>query len=82
MKHSSTSDLGERVSRLGRQINYRVRLRSVEDLGMLVEAGVGIAILSEVFAAVLCRSSVSILPLSEPWASRNVHLCASSVLRN
>ena len=69
-------DLGERAARLGRQINYRVRVRSVEDVGMLVEAGVGIAILSEVSAAKLRSPGVAIVPLSEPWAFRRLHLCA------
>lgn len=68
--------LGERAARLGRQINYRVQLRSVENVGMLVEAGVGIAILSEVAAAKLRSSAVAIVPLSEPWAFRRLHLCA------
>lgn len=68
--------LGERASRLGRQIHYRVQLRSVENVAMLVEAGVGIAILSEVSAAELHRPELAIVPLSEPWASRQLHLCA------
>src|ERR1700733_15073889 len=36
--------LGERAARLGRRINYRVQLRSVESVSMLVEAGIGLAI--------------------------------------
>jgi DNA-binding transcriptional LysR family regulator len=68
--------LGERASRLGRQIHYRVQLRSVEDVAMLVEAGVGIAILSEVSVAELRRRPLAIVPLSEPWALRQLHLCA------
>jgi DNA-binding transcriptional LysR family regulator len=68
--------LGERASRLGRQLHYRVQLRSIENVGMLVEAGVGIAILSEVSAAELRRPGLMILPLVEPWALRQLHLCA------
>jgi DNA-binding transcriptional LysR family regulator len=68
--------LGERAARLGRQINYRVQLRSVENVGMLVEAGVGVAILSEVSAARLRSLHLAIAPLSEPWAFRQLHLCA------
>lgn len=67
--------LGERASRLGCQMNYRVQLRSVEDVGMLVEAGIGLAILSEVSVAKLRRFNLAIVPLSEPWASRQLHLC-------
>lgn len=68
--------LGEHASRLGRRINYRVRVRSVEKMGMLIKAGVGIAILSEVFARELRSPELSILSLSEPWASRHLYLCA------
>jgi len=68
--------LGERASRLGRQIHYRVQLRSAENVAMLVEAGVGLAILSEVSAAELRRPQLAVVPLSEPWALRQLHLCA------
>jgi DNA-binding transcriptional LysR family regulator len=67
--------LGGYASRLGRQMNYRVQLRSVENVGMLVEAGIGIAILSEASTTELRRPGLSILPLLEPWASRQLHLC-------
>ncbi|MEO6918553.1 MAG: LysR family transcriptional regulator [Collimonas sp.] len=68
--------LGERAARLGRQINYRVHLRTVADVGMLVEVGIGIAILSEASVAELRQPGLAILPLLEPWASRRLHLCA------
>ncbi|WP_020203789.1 LysR substrate-binding domain-containing protein [Cupriavidus sp. WS] len=68
--------LGERAARLGRQLAYRVRLRSVADVGAMVEAGVGIAVLSEACAAELRRPGLALLPLSEPWALRQLHLCA------
>ncbi len=42
--------LAERASRLGRQIDYRIQMRGLDNVGMLVEAGIGIAILSEVTA--------------------------------
>ncbi|MGO4325783.1 LysR substrate-binding domain-containing protein [Cupriavidus sp. 2TAF22] len=70
------SHLGERATRLGRQIGYRVRLRSVASVGEMVEAGVGIAILSEAFAAELRRPGLALVALSEPWTSRQLHLCA------
>ncbi|WP_244817328.1 LysR substrate-binding domain-containing protein [Caballeronia sp. Lep1P3] len=68
--------LGERASRLGRQLHYRVHMRSIENVGMLVEAGIGIAILSDASAQLLIRPSLAIVPLSEPWATRRLHLCA------
>jgi DNA-binding transcriptional LysR family regulator len=68
--------LGERASRLGRQIQYRIQLRSIGNVGMLVEAGVGLAIVSEASAAELRRPGLAILPLSERWALRQLHVCA------
>jgi len=71
--------LAERASRLGRQLYYRVQLRSVEHVAMLVEAGVGVSILSKVLASTL-RRDLAILPLSEAWAARRLYLCARDFL--
>ncbi|SAL41570.1 LysR family transcriptional regulator [Caballeronia peredens] len=68
--------LAERASRLGRQVTYRIRMRSVDNVGMLAEAGIGLVILSEASARVLERPGLAIVPLSEPWATRRLHLCA------
>ncbi|SAK69857.1 LysR family transcriptional regulator [Caballeronia calidae] len=68
--------LAERASRLGRQISYRIRMRSIDNVAMLVEAGIGLVILSEASARMLERPALSIVPLSEPWATRRLHLCA------
>jgi DNA-binding transcriptional LysR family regulator len=68
--------LRERASRLGRQILYRVRLRNVDDVGTMVEAGVGIAILSKTCAVEMRRHRLAIVQLAEPWASRQLYLCA------
>lgn len=67
--------LGERAARLGRQLDYRIRLRHQDSLVMQVAAGVGIAILSEAVARTLGHD-VSIVPLAEPWAARKLYLCA------
>ncbi|MCX4163528.1 MULTISPECIES: LysR family transcriptional regulator [Paraburkholderia] len=67
--------LAERASRLGRQINYRVQLRNVEQVGMFVEAGIGLAILSKAFVGELRRPGLAVLPILDPWASRQLHLC-------
>ncbi len=72
--------LAERAARLGRQINYRVQLRSVEDVAMLVEAGIGLAIVSAVSVAKMRRPNLASVPLSEPWALRQLHLCARDFL--
>lgn len=68
--------LGERAARLGRQIHYRVQLRSVADVGMLVAANTGIAVLSEVSIRRVSCQNLAVLPLLEPWASRKLYLCA------
>ena len=68
--------LGERAARLGRQINYRVHLRSIEDVGLLAAADVGIAVMSEASVAHLPVSELKVLTLTEPWANRQLYLCA------
>jgi DNA-binding transcriptional LysR family regulator len=68
--------LGERAARLGRQIYYRIQLRRIESVAMLVESGVGIAILSEASAKDLGHLGLAIVPLQDPWALRQLHLCA------
>jgi len=67
--------LAERASRLGRQLDYRIQLRNIDHVGMHVEAGIGISILSDVVAKALHRD-LAILPLSEDWATRRLYLCA------
>jgi DNA-binding transcriptional LysR family regulator len=68
--------LAERASRIGAQLHYRVRLRSVADLGTLIEAGVGIAILPAACAVALREFDLACVGLAEPWASRRLFLCA------
>ena len=67
--------LAERASRLGRQLDYRIQLRSPEHAAMHVEAGIGIAILPDALARTL-RRDLAILPLAEAWATRRLYLCA------
>src|ERR1700743_947077 len=66
--------LGERAARLGRQIQYRIQLRRIEHIAMMVEAGVGIAILSEAAAKDLAQFHLAIVPLRDSWALRRLHL--------
>ena len=42
----------------------------------LVEAGAGLAILPEICTIKLRRGDLAVVPLSEPWSSRQLHLCA------
>ena len=67
--------LAERAARLGRQLDYRIQLRQLDNVAMYVEEGIGISILSGALATTI-RRDLAILPLSEPWASRRLYLCA------
>jgi molybdate transport repressor ModE-like protein len=67
--------LAERASRLGRQLDYRIQLRNIDHVALLVEAGIGISILTDDLARTL-RRDLAILPLSETWATRRLYLCA------
>lgn len=67
--------LAERASRLGRQLDYRIQLRNIDNVAMHVEAGIGISILSGALARQL-RRELAILPLAEAWATRRLYLCA------
>src|SRR4029078_434408 len=68
--------LGERAARLGRQIYYRIQLRRIESVAMLVKSGIGIAILSEASAKDLAHLGLTIGPLHGPRGLRQFYLCA------
>jgi DNA-binding transcriptional LysR family regulator len=68
--------LGERAARLGRQIHYRIQLKRIEHIAMMVKSGIGIAILSEASAKDLVHFRLAIVPLRDRWALRRLHLCA------
>ncbi|MBR0733801.1 LysR family transcriptional regulator [Bradyrhizobium japonicum] len=68
--------LGERAARLGRQIYYRIQLRRIENIAMMIESGVGIAILPEASAKDVSHLGLTIVPLRDSWALRQLHLCA------
>jgi DNA-binding transcriptional LysR family regulator len=73
--------LAERASRLGLQLDYRVRLKRMADMAMMVAAGVGIAIVSGASAADLSRDDLVIVPLEDAWAHRRLYLCARDFRR-
>jgi DNA-binding transcriptional LysR family regulator len=68
--------LADHAARLGRRINYRVRLRSFDAVTRFVEAGVGLGIVPEA-AAHCCRpGGIVIVPLLDDWSRRQLMLCA------
>ncbi|WP_408587988.1 LysR family transcriptional regulator [Novosphingobium sp.] len=70
------SHLADQAAKLGRRINYRVRLRSFETVARLVEAGIGIGILPLNAAERLGSDTLCLVPLSDRWAHRRLLLCA------
>jgi DNA-binding transcriptional LysR family regulator len=70
------SHLADHAARLGRRINYRVRLRSFDAVARLVEAGVGLGILPMTAAAHCDGTSVVVVPLLDYWANRRLLICA------
>lgn len=71
------SHLADQATRLGRRINYRVRLRSFETVARLVEAGIGIGVLPLTAAARFRSGALQIVPLSDGWARRHLTICAT-----
>jgi DNA-binding transcriptional LysR family regulator len=70
------SHIAGHAARLGRRIDYRVRLRSFDAMCRMVEHGVGIAIVPEA-AARRCRRSMAIrrIALADRWTFRNIVIC-------
>lgn len=70
------SHLAAHARGVGRQFNYRVRLRNFDALCRMVELGIGIGIVPEA-AAVRCARSMKIkrIALSDPWAARELVIC-------
>ncbi len=68
--------LAYNAARLGRRINYRVRLRSFDALVRLVEAGAGMGILPMAAAAYGRASGIAVVPLLDDWAKRRLFICA------
>lgn len=73
--------LAERASRLGLQLDYRIRVKRMSDMAMMAAAGVGIAIVSGASATDLVRDDLAIVPLEDAWAHRRLCLCARDFSR-
>jgi DNA-binding transcriptional LysR family regulator len=68
--------LGDRAHRLGRRINYRVRLRSFEAIARLVEAGIGVGVMPMSAIASGISEELSVVDLMDPWADRHLLISA------
>lgn len=69
--------LAQHAARAGRILKVRVRLPGFDAICRMVESGVGISVVPEA-AALRCGATMAIraLPLSDPWAVRQLTLCA------
>jgi DNA-binding transcriptional LysR family regulator len=62
--------------RLGKRLNYRIRLRSFESVCRVVGLGIGVGIVPQAVAARCARSAkVRRIALTDAWAARNLVLC-------
>lgn len=70
------------ASRVGKRINYRVRLRGFMASSRLVEDNVGIAVIPET-AALRCKMSMNlrVVSLTDVWATRQLMLCVRDFAR-
>lgn len=68
--------LSRHAAQAGRPLEFRVRVRSFDAIGRIVEQGVGIGVVPET-AARRCTASMAIrsVPLSDWWAVRQLILC-------
>lgn len=68
------------AARLGREMNYRVRLRGFLTVGKMVENGVGVAIMPDT-AAQRCQETMDIrtVRLTDSWSTRDLMLCVRSL---
>lgn len=68
--------LARQARRLGKSLNYRVRLRSFESVCRMVGSGIGVAVVPRA-VGMRCARSAKIRPLvlSDAWASRQLRVC-------
>jgi DNA-binding transcriptional LysR family regulator len=70
------SHLADHAARLGRRINYRVRLRSFDAVARLVEAGIGVGIVPMTAARSTRAGAIAVVPMLDDWANRQLLICA------
>ncbi|MES2026615.1 MAG: LysR substrate-binding domain-containing protein [Pseudomonadota bacterium] len=70
----------QHARRLGKSLDYRVRLRSFESICRVVGRGIGLAIVPKAVALRYTRSTgIKMIALSEPWAQRNLVVCVRNM---
>ncbi|MEG1770274.1 MAG: LysR substrate-binding domain-containing protein [Comamonas sp.] len=66
----------QHARRLGKRLNYRIRLRSFESVCRMVGEGIGLGIVPQAVAARHARSAgLARIALTDAWAARNLVLC-------
>ena len=78
------SALQEHVShharRLGKRLNYRIRLRSFESVCRVVGQGIGVGIVPQAVAVRCARSAgIKRIALTDAWAARSLVLCVRNL---
>jgi DNA-binding transcriptional LysR family regulator len=68
--------IAQQARRLGRRLNYRIRLRSFESVCRMVGEGIGLGIVPQAVALRNARSARLVrIALTDAWAARNLVLC-------
>jgi len=67
--------LGERAVQAGKPLKLRVRLGSFDAVCRMVGTGIGVGVIPETAARRCRKAAIRILPLADPWAVRQLHLC-------
>ncbi len=72
--------VGHHARKSGKELTYRVRLRSLDAVCRMVGHGVGVAVVPQA-AAIRCARSAHIkrIALADAWASRDLVLCVRTV---
>ncbi|GMB62331.1 LysR family transcriptional regulator [Pectobacterium parmentieri] len=69
--------IDEHARKLGKRLNYRVRLASFDAVTQVIHSGIGIGILPRHAAQrMMARLEIHTIPLSDEWATRNLVICA------
>ncbi|WP_459614085.1 LysR family transcriptional regulator [Bordetella sp. 2513F-2] len=72
--------LVQAAAALGRTFRFRVEVGNFEAVCRMIENGVGIGVIPESVALRYARAMrIAIVPLTDPWALRRLHICVKSL---